>query len=1044
MSKLVYFLLALAVVLLAFRPLPLFQPANSGSLADRGKHAEALEPVRRFRGRLTGRFSYAPHSGAGIPDVQGFGDLRKEVERSGSPRAQADLGLVQFLAGETEKAQATLTAAAAWGSKDASILSDLAAVLLDTLLPAEKVRALDVAYKAAEAAPELMEAQCNFALALDDFALVSQAREAWARCLDLDDGRGWRPEVEERLCFLERPTEAEAWQVAVPLVRNAALRKEARTIQGIANRFRQRARLYSEEVELPRWGAAVLEGRLVEADRHLQVVRALAEALQAIHGDVLLAETIGAIEEAIALSDGERLRNLAKGHAGYGRGWEHYLKREDVEAVAEFEQAAEAFRRARSPFRKWAMYRAQFCRFMSGTPGEDVLPIMEALAENLDVSRYPILEARRLTLMGMANVRRAHFAEAAHFYQGALRIFAELGEREHHGSLLYMLGDNLRQQGEIEKAWGHYLEALSLLRDVGPSVFFRNTLMEAADVSLRQGYPSTSLLFHKEMVRMAEARQKEDPLVISEALQRRSSAHRILGDLEAARRDLVDSRKHAERVSLGKWRDRLLANIDFAVGELELEVAPDRALAPLTDALDASLRSRMRYLLPRFYHVRAEAFLATGDLARARTDLEKGILEVEAQRRTMLTNPIGAALFEQAKGLFDTVIGLELRLKRPAVAFEYAERSRARSLLDMYDLGAGGTRVVGAAEIQRELPSRIALIEFLVLKDRTLVWILTRDSLQVLPLAAGEQRLESLVGELRSAVTSADNARGPAISLYRLLLQPLHHWLGERDLIVVPDGILHLLPFAALINPRTGRYLLEERAVAKAPSATLWVKALQRDRTLGQRALSGMLVVGDPWFDRELFKDLTSLPASKKEALEVAATRPGSRLLVNEFATKNVFLTEAHLNSVIHLATHARSNRENPLLAALLLSRDGQDPGVLYAHEIYQLNFTTTRLVVLSACGTSNGKMSSSEGVGSLARAFLAAGVPAVVGSLWDTRDKSAPDVLIAFHHRLSRGENPMSALRGAQLELLRRPNSGASLPYHWAGFELIGGVSPR
>ena len=78
------------------------------------------------------------------------------------------------------------------------------------------------------------------------------------------------------------------------------------------------------------------------------------------------------------------------------------------------------------------------------------------------------------------------------------------------------------------------------------------------------------------------------------------------------------------------------------------------------------------------------------------------------------------------------------------------------------------------------------------------------------------------------------------------------------------------------------------------------------------------------------------------------------------------------------------------------------------------------------------------------ARAFLAAGVPAVVGSLWDTQDKAASDVLIAFHRRLSQGEDPMSALRGAQLDMLRRPNPGTSRPGLWAGFELIGGVSPR
>jgi len=230
--------------------------------------------------------------------------------------------------------------------------------------------------------------------------------------------------------------------------------------------------------------------------------------------------------------------------------------------------------------------------------------------------------------------------------------------------------------------------------------------------------------------------------------------------------------------------------------------------------------------------------------------------------------------------------------------------------------------------------------------------------------------------------------------------------------------------------------------VAKAPSATLWVKALQQDRRLSRGTLASMLILGDPDFDHELFPDLTSLPGAREEALKVAAAHPGSRLLVDGHATKRAFLSEAPLSSVVHLATHSRSSRENPLFSALLLGREGDDPGVLYAHQIYQMRFIGTRLVVLSGCATSGGQVSASEGVGSLARAFLAAGVPAVVGSIWDTKDKFVPDVLIFFHRRLSRGEDALSALQGAQLEMLRQLSPQTPRPDVWAGFELIGGVA--
>jgi CHAT domain-containing protein len=391
------------------------------------------------------------------------------------------------------------------------------------------------------------------------------------------------------------------------------------------------------------------------------------------------------------------------------------------------------------------------------------------------------------------------------------------------------------------------------------------------------------------------------------------------------------------------------------------------------------------------------------------------------------------------------MIELESRLGHAASAFEYAERARARTLLELVEsAGEAGARVLTVEEVQRELSSGTALVELAVLKNQTLAWVVTRESFAQVQLQVGEERLGTLVGELRSAVIAGKDARQPAKELYRLLIQPLNPSTGSRDLIVVPDRSLHLLPFAALINPATGRYLVEEQAVAKAPSATLWVKALQQDHRLSQGKLAGMLVIGDPDFDHDLFPGLTSLSGAREEALKVAAAHPGNRLLVDERATKRAFLAEAPLSSVVHLATHARSSRENPLVSALLLAREGDDPGVLYAHEIYRMRFTGTRLVVLSGCGTSKGQVSASEGVGSLARAFLAAGVPAVLGSLWDTKDKASADVLIGFHRRLSQGENALVALRGAQLEMLRRPNPETPRPDLWAGFELIGGVSPR
>jgi CHAT domain-containing protein len=121
----------------------------------------------------------------------------------------------------------------------------------------------------------------------------------------------------------------------------------------------------------------------------------------------------------------------------------------------------------------------------------------------------------------------------------------------------------------------------------------------------------------------------------------------------------------------------------------------------------------------------------------------------------------------------------------------------------------------------------------------------------------------------------------------------------------------------------------------------------------------------------------------------------------------------------------------------LTLSPAGDDSGVLYAREIYGLAASRTQLVVLAGCGTASGYVPDNEGMTNLARAFLAAGVPAVVASLWDIDDRRSADFLYEFHRRLSQGADVVSALRQTQIHALKEESeiSGSSL---WGSFQIF------
>src|SRR5262249_13699988 len=128
-----------------------------------------------------------------------------------------------------------------------------------------------------------------------------------------------------------------------------------------------------------------------------------------------------------------------------------------------------------------------------------------------------------------------------------------------------------------------------------------------------------------------------------------------------------------------------------------------------------------------------------------------------------------------------------------------------------------------------------------------------------------------------------------------------------------------------------------------------------------------------------------------------------------------------------------------PMLSRLVLAPGEQDDGLLYAREIYRQRLTRTRLVVLSACSSAHGPISRSEGVLSLTRSFLAAGVPAVIGTLWTITDRGRADFSFELHRRLQRGTASSRALREVQLAFLTSGDRELRSPATWAAFQHVG-----
>jgi len=258
-----------------------------------------------------------------------------------------------------------------------------------------------------------------------------------------------------------------------------------------------------------------------------------------------------------------------------------------------------------------------------------------------------------------------------------------------------------------------------------------------------------------------------------------------------------------------------------------------------------------------------------------------------------------------------------------------------------------------------------------------------------------------------------------AADLYTRILAPLRPRLSSIGTIVfVAEPTWTHFPFAALLDPSRKRFLFEDVDVANAPSASRLVAVIAA--AARPRGPENVLVYSDPGNG-----DAPRLASAQREGDLVGRTFPGATVISGNDATRDNFLARARFATHIHFAGHARDDARNGDYSALVFSDGRGDSGLLYAWEVRELDLSRTRLVVLSACGTD-----------AISDAFLAAGAPATIATLWNIGDAHGRELMFELYGRLHDGASPSHALRAAQLAVLHDPGSR---PADWAGFELVG-----
>jgi CHAT domain-containing protein len=367
-----------------------------------------------------------------------------------------------------------------------------------------------------------------------------------------------------------------------------------------------------------------------------------------------------------------------------------------------------------------------------------------------------------------------------------------------------------------------------------------------------------------------------------------------------------------------------------------------------------------------------------------------------------------------------------------------------------------------ASEIQTLLDRETALIEYFVGIESRFIFLVTQDKVLAMPLGTDSEKLFQKIRAFRVRAVEGITLDGLGMKtyekslseLYEILIQPIEREIsGKKHLVIVPHGMLHYLPFQALLS-RERKYLIESFTISYLPSATV----LKYARGVNKGNRVGIFAVGNP------VTDLPPLPAAEQEAQEVSALFEKKLLLLGRQATKTSMKSQSPKYDLLHLSTHGEMIELNPLKSNLRFTPSEKDDGRLTVSEIFDMEIKAN-LVTLSACETGlvrgeGGDFPQGDDLVGLSRAFIHAGAPAVIASLWMVSDESTVELMRAFYRNL-KSMSKSEALRKAQLDLMKssirfhveRGSGGitqsinyqqdmlieCSHPYFWAPFILLG-----
>lgn len=515
---------------------------------------------------------------------------------------------------------------------------------------------------------------------------------------------------------------------------------------------------------------------------------------------------------------------------------------------------------------------------------------------------------------------------------------------------------------------------------------------------------------------------------------------------------------------LGLWEDRG-GNVEKAIEHyLECVDSMEKTWARLSlqTSKESFLASAQPFYIPRgivVYERLIQLLLKKGEIGKAfeYAELSKAssLRDLLGRRSSAFPSKASPELLEKERRLFKELQKTQKATTAAAMPGASPASDTAQSLTREYlavmeqirsqdpeYAGLLASSPVSVKEIQTILDKDTALVEYFIGIRDSAIWIVTPTSVQGMVLAAGQGKVSDLVSAARRGLLKPGPPKvlqQDLKALSSLVIAPVLPKLSaQKRLVVVPHAALHYVPFSALrwtdaSNPK-GVYLVEKYEIVNSPSASVLVFCQKKNpRRTTAFALGSspalLLALGNT---RPDVGQWDPLPGTAKEVRMIQKLLPQAKIYEGAEMKSAAIQEDAPKEKLLHFATHGKFDLSDPTKSCLVLS-DAE----LAVPDIFRLKLEAYS-VTLSACQTGLGQITAGDDVIGLTRAFLYAGTPAVVSTLWKIADDPTAQLMASFYQNLTK-VNRSAALRNAQLSLLKAKDQRLAHPFFWGAFVITG-----